>query len=177
MPAPAGRSYFDIATDLPARVDLHRGIALVPAAAGQIFALSPGGGGGIAGTAGATGAFKLDPADLTLGGHYPVLRVSGIAIPNAVAPNADFTVELRRILTWGGASGSNPTTATTSIIATSSTLSVAALTNTPSNEGVTADIDATVLVPGMYTMSTTSLGTTQTNSITLVIGKLSLSYV
>lgn len=91
---------------LPAQIATGRSV-IGTAAAAATYSLGEAGGGNVAGSLGAYGTLRLDPADCpALLGKTAKLRVRGRVVTNQVAPAVDFTFFLKPVTSW--TSGANP---------------------------------------------------------------------
>lgn len=72
-----------------------------------------------AGAAWANLAFRIDPADVSVSGFSPRLRIRGTVFTNAVATISTHQIHLGAVTAWGGASGAAPVITTLGGVVTS----------------------------------------------------------
>lgn len=129
------------------------GVYTVPTTAGGV---------GIVPRDAASNAFYIDPADYAITGRTTQFRLRGHVITNAVAPASNFTLALRPVATWGGASAVAPTVATLGVTDLLPTTAVVAPGATTTNNVVSP---AATLTAGWYVITCTTSAATAAGSV------------
>lgn len=119
--------------------------------------------------------FYLDPADFSAAPRLNKLRLRAQLFTNAVAPGTVWTVGLQPVLTFGGASGAEPTVASITSTVTGSSVVFTlpgANTATQQNSG-----DFTAPAAGFYVLTVVNSAGSAANSVVAVRAALQVRQV